>query len=217
MQLAKHSKFNTVGKLVLAASLGLTLAGCGGMPSNSSLYSTKQAVVERQSYALDVTTISNGLPVTEQARLNGWFEAMDLRYGDRVAIEDPAANPAVTNAVNDLAGRFGIIVSDTAPTTQGFLQPGQARIVITRTTAEVPGCPDWSSKSDMNYMNATSPNYGCASNSNLAAMVANPEDLLEGQTGTGETLISTGNKAIATLRDAAPTGAQGLNDAQGGN
>ncbi len=204
MQNAKHSPFKTASKLVMAAALGLTLAGCGGMATNNSLYSTKQPVVSRQNFTLDVNTISSGLAVTEQARLNGWFEAMDLRYGDRIAVEDPSSNPAVANAVNELAGRFGLIVSATAPTTSGFLQPGEARVVITRSKAEVPGCPDWSAKSDMNYLNATSPGYGCSVNSNMAAMVADPQDLLEGKSGTGEAVVGNGDKAINTYRDAAP-------------
>ncbi|MEO1729166.1 MAG: CpaD family pilus assembly protein [Pseudomonadota bacterium] len=218
MQNAQQSKHKTAGKLAIAAALGLTLAGCAGMATNNSLYSEKQAIVSRQNFTLDVETIPSGLPVSEQARLNGWFEAMDLRYGDRVAIEDPAANPAVTNAVNELAGRYGIIVTETAPTTPGFLEPGDARVVITRSDAFVPGCPDWSAKADSNYFNATSPGYGCAVNSNTAAMVADPEDLLEGKKGTGETVVATGNKAIETLREAPPTGAAGLGDAnvQGG-
>ena len=204
----------------VALSLGLAVAGCGGMPSNTSLYSVKQPVVERTNYTLDVNTNQAGLPISEQQRLNGWFETLDLGYGDRVTIEDPSANPAVATAVNDLAGRYGIIVSDVAPTTTGMLQPGQARVVITRSTASVPGCPDWSASSDMNYTNGTSPGYGCAVNSNLAAMVANPEDLLEGQKGTGETVVATGTRAIQTYREAAPTGADGLMSAtaeNGGN
>ena len=204
----------------VALSLGLAVAGCGGMPSNTSLYSVKQPVVERTNYTLDVNTNQAGLPISEQQRLNGWFETLDLGYGDRVTIEDPSANPAVATAVNDLAGRYGIIVSDVAPTTTGMLQPGQARVVITRSTASVPGCPDWSASSDMNYSNGTSPGYGCAVNSNLAAMVANPEDLLEGQKGSGETVVATGTRAIQTYREAAPTGADGLMSAtaeNGGN
>ena len=204
----------------VALSLGLAVAGCGGMPSNTSLYSVKQPVVERTNYTLDVNTNQAGLPISEQQRLNGWFETLDLGYGDRVTIEDPSANPAVATAVNDLAGRYGIIVSDVAPTTTGMLQPGQARVVITRSTASVPGCPDWSASSDMNYSNGTSPGYGCAVNSNLAAMVANPEDLLEGQKGTSETVVATGTRAIQTYREAAPTGADGLISAtvdNGGN
>lgn len=211
----KLSKSKLAGALAL--SIGLVTAGCGGMPTNTSLYSTKQPVVERTNFTFDVNTDASGLPVGEQSRLVGWFEAMDLRYGDRVTVEDPTNNAAVYNAVNELAGRYGIIVSNVAPTTAGYLQPGQARVVITRSTASVPGCPDWSARSDMNYNNASSPGFGCAVNGNLAAMVANPEDLLEGQKGTGETVIATGTKAIDSYRDATPTGAGGLQNAQGGD
>lgn len=199
-------------RLAAALTLGLALAGCGGMPTNTSLYSVKQPVVERTNMVLDVNTTSAGLPISEQQRLNGWFETMDLRYGDRIAIENPSQNPAVTSAIRDLAGRYGLMISDTAPVTPGFVQPGQARVVITRSSARVPGCPDWSATSDMNFNNATSPNFGCAVNSNLAAMVADPQDLLEGKKGTGETVIATSNKAISTYREMEPTGKAGLKD-----
>lgn len=212
-----HTKTNKIAAApALALALSLGLAGCGGMPTNTTVYSEKQPVVERTNFTLDVRTNASGLPITEQQRLNGWFEAMDLRYGDRITIEDPGQNPAVASAVNDLAGRYGLIVNATAPSTSGFLEPGAARVVITRSTASVPGCPDWSAKSDMNYANATSPGYGCGINSNLAAMVANPEDLLEGQTGSSETLVATSNKAITTFREAEPTGSGGLQNAEAG-
>jgi pilus assembly protein CpaD len=199
--------------LALAATLGFGLAGCGGMATNTSLYSVKQPVVERANFTMDVTTTSAGLPISEQQRLNGWFETMDLAYGDRISIENPSQNPAVTNAVRDLAARYGLVISDTAPVTSGFINPGQARVVITRSSAAVPGCPDWSAKSDSNYNNSTSPGFGCAINSNIAAMVADPQDLLEGKKGSSETVIATSNKAISTYRDTAPTGASGLQDA----
>lgn len=202
--------------LALALTLGFGLAGCGGMPTNASLYSTKQPVVDRTNFTLDVNTSTSGLPISEQQRLDGWFETMDLRYGDRVAIENPGQNPAVENAIRDLAGRYGLMISDVAPVTAGALQPGQARVVITRSSASVPGCPDWSAKSDMNYTNGTSPGYGCAVNGNLAAMIADPQDLLEGKKGSGETVIATSNKAIATYRETPPTGAGGLMDATAG-
>jgi pilus assembly protein CpaD len=213
MLLARNTTLARTSAFALALSLGLGLAGCGGMPENGSVYSTKVPVVERTNMTLDVATGPGGLPISEQQRLNGWFETMDLRYGDRIAIENPGQNPAVTNAIRDLAARYGLMISDTAPVTPGYLQPGQARVVITRASATVPGCPDWSAKSDMNYENALSPGYGCAVNSNLAAMVADPQDLLEGKKGSSETVIATSNKAISTYRNAAPTGAAGLQDA----
>lgn len=203
-------------KLALALVMGLGLAGCGGMPTNTSLYSTKVPVVARTSMTLDVTTTPGGLPVSEQQRLNGWFETLDLRYGDRIAIENPDQNPAVAGAVRDLAARYGLMLADTAPVTAGMLAPGQARVVITRSTATVPGCPDWSAKSDMNFNNGLSPSYGCAVNGNLAAMVADPQDLLEGKKGASETVIATSNKAISTYREMEPTGKGGLREASVG-
>jgi len=202
-------------RLLAAASLGLALAGCGGMATNNTVYSLKQPVIERQTFSLDVATSGSGLAITEQSRLNGWFEAMDLGYGDRVTVDDPSANPAVADAVNELAGRYGLILDKTAPTTAGFLEPGQARVFITRSSAEVPGCPDWSKKSDLNLLNATSPNYGCAVNSNVAAMVANPEDLLEGQKGSPDRLVNPSNRAIGIYRDIGPS-AVGMQNGRGG-
>lgn len=200
--------------------LGLSLSGCGGMPTNRSLNSLKQPVVDRTNYTLDVQSGGGGLSIPEQQRLAGWFEAMDLRYGDRVSIEDPMTSGAARDDIAALASRHGILVSDGAPVTTGFIEPGRVRVVITRSSATVPGCPDWSAKSDMNYTNATSPGYGCATNGNLAAMVANPEDLINGQAGTGETVVMSSTKAIDTYREQAPTGTKGLKSSSsdsGGN
>lgn len=197
----------------LALSLGVTLSGCGGMPTHRGLESVNQPIVERSNYTLDVAAGQGGLSIPEQRRLAGWFEAMELRYGDRVAIDDPMNNPATRNAVAALAGRHGILVQNGAPVTAGYVQPGSVRIVLTRSTASVPGCPNWNASSDMNYNNATSPGYGCSINGNMAAMIANPEDLIRGQEGTGETIVSTSNKAITSYRNQAPTGEGGLKEA----
>ena len=195
----------------LAVTFALALGACGKMNmENRSLYSVKQPVVERSNYTIDVATSSEGLPFAEQQRLAGWFEGMDLRYGDRLSVESAVENPAVQEDVAALAGRYGILIAQAAPVTEGFVGPGQARIVLTRSTASVPGCPDWSHTAEANHLNGTNPNYGCATNSNLAAMVANPEDLVEGQKGTGETIVTTSTKAIQTYRSLEPTGAGGL-------
>jgi pilus assembly protein CpaD len=96
--------------------------------------------------------------------------------------------------------------------TGGYVPAGSARIVIARTKASVPGCPDWSANSDANPANGLSSNYGCATNSNLAAMIANPEDLIRGSDTTGSTVVMSSSKAIDTYRKAQPTGAGGLKE-----
>jgi pilus assembly protein CpaD len=194
----------------LSASLVLALGGCGGMASNSSLESIHQPVVSRTNFTLDISAGPGGVSIPEQRRLSGWFEALDLRYGDRITIDDPLKSGATRAAVDAVAGRYGIIVGDDAPATPGQVNAGTVRIVVTRSTASVSGCADWSAKNETNLRNATSSNYGCATNANLAAMVADPEHLIQGASSTGATTVMTGTKAIDSYRDAKPTGENGL-------
>ena len=77
------------------------------------------------------------------------------------------------------------------------------RLTITRME---PGCPIWDA-TEVGARHTTSPNYGCAVNSNLAAMIADPNDLVLGQEGSLDGDAATASKAIKTYREKAPTGA----------
>ena len=201
----------------LVIGLAASLSGClGGVPNNRSLESVHQPVVSRQNYTLDVATGMGGVPSNEQRRLAGWFEALGLRYGDRITIDDPSANPSTHETIQAVADRYSMIVGGDAPATSGYVNPGTVRVVVTRSTASVPGCPDWRARSDANPMNATSPGYGCATNGNLAAMVADPEHLLNGATGSASSTIIKSDKAIEMFRNAAPSGGGGGKVAGGG-
>jgi len=199
---------------LIAIATGLSLTACGDMASNRSLNSVHQPVVERTNYALDLSTYSGNLPVSEQQLLSQWFAAMNLGYGDRVSIDDPTPGGSIAtlDMVEAIASRHGVKVDEVAPITVGNIAPGAVRVVVTRSRASVPGCPNWDSSSEINYNNATSSNYGCATNSNMAAMVANPEDLVRGQTGSGTSSAIGSDKAIKTYREAPPTGAGGLKE-----
>lgn len=196
-----HSRIVTACTLALS----LSLAGCGGMASNRTLESVHQPVVEKTNYVFDLNTGPGGLSLPEQRRLAGWFDAMGLRYGDRIYIDDPLASGGTRDAVEAVAARYGMLVSDGAPVTQGYVNAGTARIVVVRASASVPGCPTWKSNSDFNPANGTSSNYGCATNSNLAAMVADPNDLIKGNrpasSPTATSAITSATKAIDAFRD----------------
>lgn len=202
----------------VALSLGLALSACGDTPNNTSLYSVKQPVVERNNYTLDLAASASGLPVPEQQRLSEWFETMNLRYGDRIALDSALASEAVEADVAAIAARHGLLLSEGAPVTPGYVEPGMVRVVVTRSRAYVPGCPDWSDKVASHLDNRTSDDFGCAVNSNLAAMVADPEHLLKGAEGTGETVVMSSTKAIQSYREQEPSGAGGLSEvsSQGG-
>lgn len=193
---------------IAALSLGASLAGCGGIPSNRSMYSVHEPVVEKVNYTLDLSTGNGGgLSYPEQQRLAGWLDELKLRYGDRISVEDPLQDPSTRASVDALAARYGLDVGTGIPTSAGFVEAGTTRIVVSRSKAFVNGCPDWSAGSDANPANGLSSNYGCAVNSNFAAMIANPEHLIKGDTTASDTTIMSSNKAINSYRAKQPTGA----------
>jgi len=192
----------------MAATMGLS--GCiGGVPTNRSLYSENQPVVSHTNYVFDVQTSASGIPASEERRLTDWFEALDLGYGDKVAVDGSSLGIAARDDLVAIASREGFILGMSAPVTEGATAPGAARVVVTRAVATVPNCPNWSAQSDANPNNATSPGYGCSVNSNMAAMIADPEDLLRGQRGSGETVVMSSTKAIDAYRASTPTGGGG--------
>ncbi|HJO67020.1 MAG TPA: CpaD family pilus assembly lipoprotein [Sphingomonas sanguinis] len=83
------------------------------------------------------------------------------------------------------------------------------RVVVTRSRAFVRGCPDLRSDTSPDLEGKTSSGYGCAVNRNLAAMVANPTDLVRGADSPTTTDPATASRAINALRAAPPTGGGG--------
>lgn len=200
--------------------LGVILAGCSGssrthgVEPNRTLYSSHQPVVQRTDYVLDLDAHGDGLTAGERERLDAWFASLGVGYGDRVSVDEPYGPSKSRSDIARVAAEYGLLLSDGAPVTAGSVQAGTVRVIVSRSTAHVPGCPDWS---EPGGPSSTSSNYGCAVNSNLAAMVADPSDLVLGQAGSG-TNGDTASKAIKVYREATPTGTKGLTQIKtGGN
>lgn len=200
-------------KIILIA-LGSALAGCNtatpDIPSKG-IASVNVPVVTSADYVFDAAAPGGALAPGESDRLNGWFHGLGLGYGDTVYVDGGNA-PAARNQVAMIAGRYGMLVSPGAPVTAGVVQAGSVRVVVARRRAVVPGCPNWSQPSQPDWDNKMMSNFGCGVNSNLAAMVANPEDLLHGREGATVTDTATAARAIEMYRTAPPTGTKGLQD-----
>ena len=207
-----------ITKTILLVTLApaLLLGGCMGT-QNRGVESVHQPVVAQTDYAFDVATSGGTLAPGEDRRLAGWMATMRLGYGDRVAIDDPSPYGNGARAqVAGLVASYGLLLSDGAPVTPAPITPGTIRVVVSRMRASVPGCPDWSLDSTNDFNENTSSNYGCATNVNLAAMVANPADLVRGAVGNETNDAAASYKAIDTYRKKAPTGAGALTAAGSG-
>ena len=205
--------------LAAVSVAALAAAGCTTAPpgpltaeSNTGLYSLHQPVVERTDYVFDVEAGGDDLSQSEQARLDAWFASIQLRYGDRLSIDAPGGqmvSDGVARDVAHVAGRYGLLLSDGAPITQGDIPPGAVRVIASRAHASVPDCPTWNDRG-MVTTTATSSNYGCAVNSNLAAMIADPNDLVLGREGSVEGNAATATRAIRSYRTRPATSQQAL-------
>lgn len=185
----------------IAMPLGTAQAG------NRGVESIHQPIVQRDDHVMDVS--GNGLDPVEISHIQQWFDAIGLAYGDRISIDTSVGAPSSNNDIAAIVGRYGLFVSNGAPVTEGAIAPGNVRIVVSRATASVPDCPDYSRSSQPNFTASASSNYGCAINSTLAAMVANPEDLVNGRTSPGSN-PETATKAIRIWRNADPSSKSGL-------
>ena len=203
------ARVKSLAALLLA---GATLSACAhdqygaGAAPNRTLYSENQPVVERSDYALDLLTDGDRLAAQDHSRLSAWFQSLGLGYGDHVWVDEPYGPTAARSDVARLAAEHGILLDEGAPVTEGQVEPGRLRVIVSRHTAHVPNCPNWDGPGGPS---ATSSNYGCAANSNLAAMIADPSDLVLGEVGTtGD--MNTASRAVRLHRDRVLTGSKPL-------
>jgi pilus assembly protein CpaD len=209
----------------IAAVATLVIAGAAHAGDranyNRSVNSVHQPIVSRTDYSFDVTLAGDELAPGEDRRLGGWFDMLDLGYGDTVTVARAGRGPrGAPDGVGAVLARYGMLVSAAyAPPSVGAPAPGSARIVVSRAVARVEGCPDWSRGNLAEFESASQSNYGCASAQNLAAMIADPQDLVQGAEAHEPADGRLSVKAVAAWRDAPPTGKGGLSavSSKGGN
>ena len=206
----KDAKMASKSAILLVAA---ALSGCAYHPGpvpEAGLMPVNQPVLSRSDYVFDAAAPGGNLPPSEVARLDSWFSSLDLRYGDSIYVDAGPYSDAARAEVAGIAGKYGLLVSPGAPVTAGAVPEGSVRVVVSRTIASVPNCPNWERPSQPNYNNKSMPGFGCAVNGNMAAMVANPEDLFHGREGTGVLDTATAAKAVDVYRKKQPTGSGGL-------
>lgn len=205
----------TLFRSALVGTALLPLAACGGSDTsfNRGLQSVHQPVVSYTNYTYDVQVDGNGsLSPSEANRLEGWLGSIGIGYGDRISVASDASyyGRGIRDGIANLVGRRGLLIEEDAAIAVGDAPQGSVRLIVRRASASVPGCPDWSDTAESNGVGSTSRNFGCGINANLAAMVANPEDLVRGQTTLSDLRTATSDRAIKTYREKIPTGSGDL-------
>jgi pilus assembly protein CpaD len=172
---------NTTRSL-LALSLALFAGACAPVTSYTDAEAPKRLKLDTATAQLDLRFAPGtaALAPADAARLRQLAANGGIGPTDRVMIA--AAGPPYlaeqrVATVSALLLHYGVV-----PIAERLAQiaPNQAVVEVGRTLVTLPACPNWSKPSSSDFGNQPSSNFGCATETNLGMMVANPGDLASG-------------------------------------
>lgn len=128
-------------------------------------------------------------PSSEETGKLAYFLTAALRSGEeRLALGIPTSGDtqlaerraqALRRVVASLAPDQPVTV---APVADPRLRDGAVLVTVGRYVVTTPSCPDWRKPSGIDAGNSRMSNIGCANETNLGLMIADPADLVVGQT-----------------------------------
>ena len=205
-------------RLSLAAAAAAALAGCGGVPYASSdpafpgsFEQRHPIVVAAAATSVDLYPVGGRLDARSRANIRAFADRY-RRYGSgAVVIQTPAGtNPnsiAVYEVRRALLGagvRGRIAVGDYLPPNDGSAPP--VRVSFTGIKAIVPTpCGQWpedlaSGSSVEGWKNEPYSNFGCATQSTIAAQVDDPRDFVQPR-AIGPSDVAMRTRAIEAVRN----------------
>jgi pilus assembly protein CpaD len=175
-------------RIILSATVALTLAACQGGPEYWTGAEAQHGnTVEKVMIDHDVRFAagSSTLGAGERDRLVAFLHRHDVDYNDDLYVAasglgNDRVGRARRTAIERVLRHEHLKLSDTpAP---GLAAPsGGVTLTVGRYVVVPPNCPDWSKPSNFDPNNTVSSNYGCATETNLGLMIADPRDLVVGR------------------------------------
>jgi pilus assembly protein CpaD len=171
----------TINRTPLALGLATTLllGACAPVTSYTAAEAPRNLTLDTSTTRVDLRFApgSAQLAPAEVAQLRRLAATGAIGSADRVTVAaegPPYLAEQRVASVSDVLLHYGVVVSGAQ---LAYLPPNHAIVEVTRTLVTLPACPNWSKRSQPDYANAPSSNFGCATETNLGLMVANPTDL----------------------------------------
>ena len=182
--------------IAIAVGIGISLSGCMSYTHPEDRYSYTTTVEDR--YPIKVAEGSARLDINVSGR-NDRLSADDRLRVAQFAREFQAEGNGHLVVARPVGGGREVVAAGKVARIQRVLhssglpgsavnyrvyraRPGQkhASVILTysRYQASVRQCGDWSENLAVTYANEQHPNFGCATQRNLAAMIDNPRDLV---------------------------------------
>ncbi len=179
-------RLGPLARLLSVSALGVLTVGCaasGPSPSLDLASVTPNPIrISRTQLAHDVDFVPGAITAddVQMTKVYGFLAANRAGPADDVLVEygrgafEAQRGERLTLGLDQVGLHANPVENDA-------VVGDVVRIVVQRYLAIAPDCPDWSQPPAPDFNNLTSHNFGCADQSNLAAQVANPRDLAQGQ------------------------------------
>lgn len=179
-------------KVISGTFLAIAITGCSGINGEiddvyhpATFYEQHPITVTKGMVKMQVPARSSRISAAhEDAVIRFAQQAKDHQAGT-VHVKRPAGNVSadvVAGRVTQLMASQGIATGTMKHSTYG----GHGPVIVSysRHFASTNECGDWSENLTQTGDNTLPPNFGCAGQHNLAALVANPKDLVTPRTST---------------------------------
>ena len=166
---------------LIVVTLALLVGACAAATTYTEAEAPKNLKLDSATTQVELHFAPGtaSLSPADAARLMHLAATGGIAASDRVTIAaagSPHLAQARAGAVLALLQHYGIVAL--ATTDNG--PANRAVVAVTRTLVTLPPCPNWSRPSQPDFANQPSSNFGCATETNLGMMVANPTDLAGG-------------------------------------
>lgn len=173
-----------------AAFAALALSGCStvanGRNEAISVAEEHPIAVDSQVVTLTLPVGGAGLSAVDKARVRAFADAYLAGGHGPVSVTTPSGTGRDGDALETADAARAVLDAAGVDATQiesaGYASAEEKRQLVlsyVRYVATPSACGVWTGTLVRDFRNLRSPNYGCATQNNLAAMVADPRDLVE--------------------------------------
>jgi pilus assembly protein CpaD len=210
-----NMKIKSMSRLLRAAggiAVAAALAGCTGVSGElddvyhvSSHYEMHPITVTKGMVKMQVPSHSSRMTPAHEDAVIRFAQQAKAHDAGTVYIKRPGgsvSSDVVAGRVTQLLASEGVATTAMKHSTYG----GHGPVIVSysRHFASTNECGDWSEDLSQTYSNTLPPNYGCAQQHNIAAMVANPKDLVTPRTMTPSDAGRRAN-VLDSYREGKPT------------
>ncbi len=168
------------------AAMCLGLSAClppKSMWSENDTIKRNTVTLHHITHDVTFSADTTGLSDTQAAALDKFLANVMAGYGDEFSIETPSNDVSGDRrmAVSSYLKARGLVVSGIPAAYGGPMASDSVRVILNRYVVTPPPCPDWRKPATTDFNNQPGSNFGCATETNLGLMVANPRDLVKGR------------------------------------